>query len=175
MPIAALGLTPRGNLASVFHKHAETAAHNWPLWLCEYTSKSLFFSRRKTGGVKWEEMKLLTVLVISICSSSLTYSSGRQLALGNAASSFAKTKQNKKNLWRHQMLSPGLLHSFSHRLSIMNLNSLGDCDTEKDLMYLVNISFKKKEERKKVQVDSVGESGLAGLCDLFYTVHSLCK
>lgn len=57
----------------------------------------------------------------------------------------------------------------------MNLNSLGDCDTEKGLMYLVNISFKKKKERKKVQVDSVGESGLAGLCDLFYTVHSLCK
>lgn len=57
----------------------------------------------------------------------------------------------------------------------MNLSSLGDCDTEKDLMYFVNISFKKKKERKKVQVDSVGESGLAGLCDLFYTVHSLCK
>lgn len=92
---SSIRINPRGKLASVFHKHAETAAHNWPHWLCENTSKSLFFSWRKTGGVKWEEMKLPTVLVISICSSSLTYSSGRQLALGNAASSFAKKKKKK--------------------------------------------------------------------------------
>lgn len=94
---SSIRINHRGKLASVFHKHAETVAHNWPHWLCENTSKSLFFSWRKTGGVKWEEMKLPTVLVISICSSSLTYSSGRQLALGNAASSFAKTKKKKKS------------------------------------------------------------------------------
>lgn len=42
-------------------------------------------------------MKLPTVLVISICSSSLTYSSGSQLALGNAASSLHTKRKQKKN------------------------------------------------------------------------------
>lgn len=47
------------------------------------------------------------------------------------------------------MLSPGLLHY---------VNSLGDCNTEKELIHLVNISFKKKTGRKSklTQLESLG-------------------
>lgn len=91
-------------------------------------------------------MKLPTVLVISICSSNLTYSSGSQLALGNAASSL-HTKRKKKNVVASNAIAT--LATLIFTPIVMNLNSLDDCNTEKECIHSVNIGFLKEARTKE--------------------------